>query len=109
MNKEPSFNLNIIKDGESTIFEANRDNTSLYRHIGSLAVYNHAYIDLGDNLCTRVWRHNDSYEKVESFMIANDYPIHDNLRQVNKHDADAYDDMISRQMTDLEQIPEGWE
>lgn len=109
--KQPSFGLNIMKDGESTIFEANPDNATLWRHVGALAIYNHAYIDLGDDTCTRIWRHHDSYPQVEDFMLKHGFTSHDNLRErdLNKHDVKAYDDMIAREAGDFESLPEGWE
>jgi hypothetical protein len=76
--------------------------------MGALAIYDHAYFDLSDNQCTRIWRHDASYETVERYMLGNGFPLHANLREVNKHDVDAYDEMIKRQAGDLESIPEDW-
>jgi hypothetical protein len=42
-------------------------------------------------------------------MIENKFPLYDNMRKVNTHDADAYDKMIERQMNDLDSVPEGWQ
>lgn len=106
--KEPHFNLNINTAEGLRGFEATRDNASLYRHIGMLAIYDHAYFDLSNNECTRIWRHDADYTKVEGYMVQEKFPIHDNLREVNKHDADAYDKMIQRQAADLDQIPDDW-
>jgi hypothetical protein len=89
-------------------FEANRDNASLYRHIGILAIYDHAYFNLDEGLCTRIWRHDESYAQVEGYMVQQKFPLHDNLRTVNTNDADAYDKMIERNAADLEQIPDEW-
>lgn len=106
--KEPSFNLNINTSEGLRGFEATRDNASLYRHIGSLAIYDHAYFDLNEGQCTRIWQHDESYPQVEGYMLQQKFPVHDNLRTVNTHDADAYDKMIERNAADLDQIPEDW-
>ncbi len=111
-NQEPFFRLNITKGEESSEFIAHRDNTSLYRHLGSLGLnqYDHAYIDLTtgeEKICTRIWRHNDSYAQIEQFMVANKFIVHDNLRDVNKYDAEAYDELISRE-AGLESVPDDW-
>lgn len=106
--REPHFNLNINGPEGARGFEANRDNASLYRHFGALAIYNHVYVDLGDNLCTRIWKHDVDYPKLEPFMIAQNFVHHDNLRVVNEHDVDAYNKMIERQAQDLDTIPDDW-
>lgn len=108
--KEPHFNLNIKGPEGMRGFEANRDNSSLYRHFGALAIYNHVYIDLGENLCTRIWKHDVDYPKIEPYMIANGFTDHNNLREkdLSKADVEAYDKMIKQQANDLDQIPEDW-
>ena len=90
--------------------EATPSNTELYRHLGSLGLsqYDHAYTQVGAEGCIRVWRHNDHYSQVEAFMLAANYPLHDNLRKVNAHDVEAYDQMIAAQSGDLDHIPEDW-
>jgi hypothetical protein len=40
-------------------------------------------------------------------MIAKNFPVHDNLRRVNKFDIEAYDDMISRE-AGLDSVPDNW-
>lgn len=107
--REPHFNLNISTAEGLRGFEANRDNASLYRHFGALAIYDHAYFDLNEGQCTRIWRHDESYPQVEGYMVQNKFVLHDNLREVNPHDADAYEKMIERQATDIDKIPDGWE
>lgn len=106
--EKPNFRLNITNNDETKEFIADQDNSELYRHIGSLAIYNHAYFDLGDNLCTRIWVHDASYPQVEKYMLANDFVSHDNLRKVNPNDQEAYDKMIERQTGDLDDMPEDW-
>ena len=106
--REPHFKLNITRAEGRVEFEATRDNASLYRHMGGLAIYNHAYFDLGNNECTRIWVHDESYPQVEGYMLQNKFVHHDNLREVNVNDADAYDKMIERQASDLESIPDDW-
>ena len=109
----PHFNLSVDnKDTGPYEFEANPTNTELFRHLGSLAlsVYDHVYIDMSteeENRCMRLWRHHPNYEQLEGFMIAKKFPIHDNLRTVNKYDLDSYDEMIKRE-TEMDSIPDNW-
>lgn len=106
---EPHFKLSVnSRDGESKEFIATRDNSSLFRHMGALAIYDHGYFDLGENQCTRIWRHDASYPQVEKYMITQGFPIHANLRKVDKYDVEAYDEMIARQ-TQMDTIPEDWQ
>lgn len=106
---EPHFNLNISTSEGLRGFEATRENSTLYRHFGRLALFNHAYFEIGDGQCTRIWTHDESYPQVEKFMLHHKFPLHDNLREVNSHDAEAYDKMIERQTSDLENLPEDWQ
>lgn len=106
--QEPHFTLSVNKGEESHEFIATRDNSSLYRHIGQLALYDHAYFDLEEGQCVRIWRHDASYGQVEKYMISQGFPLHANLRAVNKYDIEAYDEMIARQ-TSMDTVPDDWE
>ena len=108
MEKEPRFK---VRFGEEE-FEATRDNTSLFRFFGQLAIYNHVFIikDKEKGEVSYIFDTHPAYDKVTDFMIEKDYPIHMNLREIAKCDSDAYDMMLHEQMSDeLEDgVPEDW-
>lgn len=114
-NEQPAFfKLSVQREsGETYEFEANRDNTELYRHMGALglSMYDHVYIDLTDDesaKCHRIWRHSENYPQVEKYVEHMGFPLHDNLRKVNSHDVTAFDEHIARQSSDLDSMPEDW-
>lgn len=109
MSETPRINLNL---GEET-FEATPENSSLYMHLGSLACYNHVFLEKGtaeDNTLTGTYIFSVTpvFDELAEYMAANGYPMHVNLRQVAKCDVDAFNRMVSQQVEDYDTIPDGW-
>lgn len=105
---EPGIFLNI--DGDSS-FEATRDNSSLFRHIGAAALYDHIFIvtDEDSSYGTYVFRSCDSFEMMSDYMIENGYPIHLNIREPAQCDVDAFERMILQACErDGDFVPEDW-
>lgn len=104
----PSF---IIKfaDGE---YEANRGNTTLYTHIGSLACYDNVTIvtdpDNNSGRCIFACQEG-TFEDLADYLITHDFPLHMNLQEVNEADVNAFNDMVHRQAEAEEYtIPDDW-
>lgn len=94
MEKEPSFTVHR-PNGE---FEATRDNATLFRFMGALAVYDHIFFvrDEGRGVGTYLFKLTPEYERAADYMMDNDYPAHINLREVPHCDRDAYDKMLTK-------------
>jgi len=107
MEQEPGIILNI--NGEH--FEATRDNTSLFRYFGHLAVYNHVFIvrDEESGECTYIFNQHPTYPVFEEYMVKHKYETHDNLREVAECDLDAFEDMVKQNLGDIQDYPpEDW-
>lgn len=87
----------IINFGDRR-FEATPDNTSLFRFMGHLAMYNHVFIvtDEEEGQGTYLFAQNPAYPTFEQYMIENEYPIHDHLRDIANCDVEAFDKMIAQ-------------
>ena len=110
MSELPKINLNL---GEET-FEATPKNSSLYMHLGSLACYNHVFLEKGtaeDNTLsgTYIFSITPIFDELAEFMASNGYPMHVNLRSVAQCDVDAFDRMVAQQAGDFESFPEEWQ
>lgn len=101
MEDEPGIRVNF---GEHE-FEATPDNTTLFRFVGKLALYNHVFMLTKPEESTGAYLFNQHpyYAEFEEYMIANKYPLHDNLRDVAQCDLDAFENMVNR---DIEEIPD---
>ncbi len=113
--EEPLMRLNI---GDEK-FEATRQNTQLFRHIGKLACYNHIFLQtsvtdenrIGAYLFESSLKEGEMYDRVVEYMIDNEYPIHDNLQEVMECDKTAFNQMVHQQANDLEEsdtFPPEW-
>lgn len=100
MENEPSMQLSFGNGGE---FEATPENTSLYRFVGRLACHNHVFIVTNpeESAGTYIFSITPVYREMEAYMVANDYPIHDHLRQVAQCDLDAYERMLNQAAENL--------
>lgn len=107
MENEPSF-IAQFEGGQE--IEATRDNTTLFTHIGRLALYDHVFIvlDEEENRGSYIFQINPAFEGIADFMIANEYPMHLNLREVADCDLEAYDGMIKGMVGDIDTLPPEW-
>lgn len=115
MENSPEPQMNIIGADGST-FEAIRENTTLFTHLGRLACFDHVFIhthgELEDQIVgTYVFRDNDQFEDMAAYMWENDYPMILNRLAVSDCDRIAWENMVAREVEyDLENgVPEGWE
>lgn len=106
MEDEPAIRVNF---GEYE-FEATPDNTTLFRFVGRLALYNHVFMLTGpdEGAGAYLFNQNSHYKEFEDYMIENNYPLHDNLRDVAQHDLDAFDSAIKQGLSGLDHVPDDW-
>lgn len=87
-------------------FEATPDNTSLFQFMGRLACYNHVFMQTNEEdeepTGTYVFNQHPVYPQMIEYMIANDYPMHLNLRQVAECDVNAFNQMVQQYTGDLD-------
>lgn len=108
MEDEPGIFLNL--NGER--FEATRANTSLFRFMGNLALYNHVFIvtDEEEGKGTYIFNQHPTYSTFETYMIANHYPLHDYLQGVAECDVDAFEKMVKQTTSDIgDYVPDDWD
>lgn len=109
MEGEPSFPVTFPGGVE---FEATRDNTTIFRHIGRFALYDHIFFvrDEPRGQGTYLFNVHPNYNEVADYMMENEYPAHINLRQAADCDIEAFHAMIHKEATrDFEGgIPDDW-
>lgn len=100
---EPEMALNI-SSGE---FLATRENTRLYTHLGSLALYDHVFCS-GEQTGFYIFSFVDGYQTMKEYMLENNYPAYINHTEAAQVDIDAYDRAVHRSVGDIDHIPDGW-
>ena len=109
MENEPVIKLELVDGTES---EATRANTSLFRHMGHYAIYDHVFIVLDEEKShgTYIFSNSLMYPQIVQFMVENEYPMHLNLQTAADCDIQAWEHMVSQDAaSDLESgIPEEW-
>jgi len=106
---EPAIELQI--GGE--IFRATRDNTSLFRYFGRLAIYDHIFMQTGQEsestlLGAYVFSNADRWGDMVDFMVTHGYPQHIDLRQVAECDVNAFYKANLGDLQGAESVPEEW-
>lgn len=89
-------------------FDAYRDNTRLYTHLGSLAIYDHVFCTRENEQGFYIFNFVDGYSTIKKFMLKNDYPAYLNQTEVAQCDVDAYERSIQRFLGDIDYLPENW-
>jgi len=106
-NQEPSIKLNIGQE----VFEATRDNTTLFQFFGRLAIYNHVFLVFNEEENSGAYIFSDSpvYPEMEEFIVAHEFPQHLGMRAVAQCDVDAWERHTFSDLNASEGVPEGWE
>lgn len=105
--EEPYFTL---KGKNNERWQIGPDKSILYRHLGSLSMYDNVTAQLTDNppTFTRVFRHQNGYNELESHMMEAGYPMSVNLRKVAQAILNSFEQSISAQTEDIDTFPESW-
>lgn len=80
-----------------------RWNTTLFRHIGNLAIYNYILFDdlIDDNQPTfKIFNHINGYKELEKWMVDNQYPRFDNIPFVTETVKEQYIKSVTGDLDD---------
>lgn len=107
---EPSARL-TLPNGE--MYDATRENTTLFRYLGSLACFNHIHFaEQKDNETIAsfyIFDHVKGYTQLKDFMEANNYPAVINQTDISGTDQDAYYRSATSDLHKSDTVPDGWE
>lgn len=105
--------LNLMLGSEE--FESTPFNTTLFTHLGRLAMYDHIFFqseeqDDEEKVMTGsyLFRQHPSFPKIANFMARNNFPMVLNKVEAADCDVAAFDRMIAQNMGDTDTIPEEW-
>lgn len=99
---------------ETGEFVASPINTTLFTFLGRLAIYNHIFVQTGDEddrvmVGTYVFSTHSVYQDIVNFMVEEDFPMMLNRLEVPDCDVNAYNRMIEQHMGDVgDTIPDDW-
>lgn len=109
MEQEPR--LEITMNGER--FVATRENTSLFTFLGELAVYDHIFIQTGeedDTVMTGgyLFKNQEVWHEMAGFLFENLYPMHLNLPEVADCDRRAFEATMYPDIRSEDTFPQDW-
>jgi hypothetical protein len=118
MNDEPSNEaFGYIKVGPEH-HEALPDKTSIYRHLGKHAMYDHVFVEIVHENQPKgvyVWNYMESYEEFAARAVHAGATLHLNLRKAAEQDVKEYEKStenleVSKAMEEIEGfiIPDDW-
>lgn len=97
-----------IPVGDSEV-ELSRDNTSIYRHLGAAAVFDHLFISI-DNKGAYIWNTHSQYEEIGALAVQNLCTTHLNLQEPAEVDIKNYLAHHTEDIADEELgVPEEWQ
>lgn len=100
--------LEITMNGET--LRATRGNTSLFTFIGELACYDHVFIvtDEQSNIGSYLFRNQEIFHQLASFLVENLYPMHLNLDEVADCDRNAFEHTMYTDIRSAGSFPDAW-
>lgn len=109
--ESPSDNPIARLDIAGEEHEMRRDNSALFTHLGDLACYDHIFVqyEAGKEMGAYIFRANDSFYALMSFMAEHKFPMHLNAIEVAECDRDAYIRTVEQETGDVPDfIPDEW-
>ena len=91
-----------------TDIEMSRDNTTIYRHLGSAALFDHMFVSIGEGAGAYMWAHHSQFDEVVQLAEQAKCRTVSNIDEPAECDVNAY---VRHQVTDLEaseSVPEEW-
>lgn len=89
-------------------YGANCENTSVYQHLGKLALYDNVFVQISEKSGIYVWKHNPRYDSIATLAVENTATLHLNLREVSELDLNAYDKFVLADLKKSDGVPESW-
>lgn len=89
--------------------ELTRENVSVFRHLGRYALYDHVFVQTGENEGVYVWAHNSSFEALCEAAAEALCVQHLNLPEVSEQDEKNYMRHALADMESIEGFPTEWE
>ena len=104
-------NLDITIGSEP--FEMRRDNTSLFTHLGELAMYDHVFFVRNEEedgfRGTYLFRQAQGFKEIVEFMAEHEYPAHLNMLEVSDSDRQAWENFMYKDLRSLDSLPDEWD
>lgn len=88
--------------------EMTRDNTSLFNHLGRLALYDHLFVIFPDETGVYIWSTNPSYEQLAALAVEHECIMHLNLQAVAEIDERNYLKHHTGDLKEFDTIPDDW-
>jgi len=89
--------------------EMNNENTSVFRHLGAQALFDHLYIKVDENTAGYIWSDNKAYTSLSHAAEQAGAAMHVNLREVHPADRTAYETQALRDLQSTDGVPKGWD
>lgn len=110
-NEEDLPRIKLRFDSDRS-FDATPLNTTLFTHLGRLAMWDHVFMQTGEEdemmVGSYVFRSADVFDELAAFIAENNYPMVLNKIEVSECDQVAFDRMLAQNSGDLDTIPDEW-
>lgn len=91
-----------------TSYELTRHNTSLYRHLGAAAVYDHLFLNFGESKSAYLWATHSQFEEIAELAVENQCAMHTNIQTPADIDVRQYIAHHTDDLSDFKSVPEEW-
>ena len=92
-------------------FEARQDNTSVYKHLGQYAIYDHVYIVVSEEppAGLYVWNHYEGYKELADEAMKALCVTHLNIPEPAPMDVEKYIAVTLSDLEETETFPDDWD
>lgn len=109
MEDDPTLKLNI----EGKPFESNRTNTTIFTFVGQLAMFNHVFVQTGEDennmVGAYVFCDNPAFQPITEHASTNSWPMILNRNEVPECDVNVWERSHLEDIRSFESYPEDWD
>lgn len=88
--------------------EAHSENTTVYRHLGKAAIYDHIFISIGEDAGIYIWNDNPQFNELGTRAVEAACLLILNIKEASETDVKAYIEHHSKDLDSFNEVPDDW-
>lgn len=90
------------------VLELSRENTSVFRHLGAAALFDHVFVTTDENSGGYIWRTHSQYDEISELAEEHLCVTHSNIYPPSDTDVENYLAHHTQDLDEIDEMPEAW-